>query len=238
MQLVRIPAFAPYSWFCINFQIPLQPAFLVLTYLRDNKNCGSGSGSLARYFVDEVLDVFSSPNERSFTQHEDHEHAASSAASPDKSIPLPWKMLVELRSKMDYSTSEEGSHFKPVTLTRCQLLSPAIALRTMSLSTNGKSSSSATIPAASRSETAPPAANAPLSPAIDSLVDNGQYDSGGDSEGANPLDTTNFEAWCSSFTQDADESLAEGQDVAESAHEVYNLNLEFGAGPLWGSRLG
>ena len=233
MQLVRIPAFAPYSWFCIKFQTPLQPAFLILTYLRDNKNCGSGRGSLARHFLDEVLDVFSSPDERSFTQHEDHELAAPSAASSDKQIPLPWKMLVELRSKIDHSTCEEGTHFKPVTPTRCQLVSPAIALRTMSLSTSGKSTSSATIPAASRSEIAHPAANGPPSPPIDPLVDNGQYDSGGDSEGANLLDTSDFEAWCSSLTQDADQYLVEGQGAAESAHEAFNFNLELGAGPLW-----
>ena len=232
MQLVRIPAFAPYSWFCINFQTPLQPTFLILTYLRDNKNCGSGSGSLARHFVDEVLDVFSSPDERSFPRHEDHDHATPGAASSDKQVPLPWKMLLELRDRIDRSTYEEGNHFRPAAPTRCQLISPAIALRTMSLSTSGKSSSSA---AASRSEIAPPAANGPPSPPIDPMADNGQYDSGGDSEGAVPLDTSDFEAWCSSLTQDADAYLGEGQGGAESAHETLNAHLELGVGP---ARLG
>lgn len=226
MQLVRIPAFAPYSWFCLNFQTPLQPAFLILTYLRDNKNCEGNSGSLARHFVDEVLDVFSSPDERLFTQHDDHDLDAPDAASCDKQIPLPWKVLVELRSKIDHSTSEEGTHFKPVAPVRCQLVSPAIAQRTMSLATNGKSTNSTTIPAASRSEIAPPAANRPLSPPIAPLVDNGKYDSAGDSEEANPFDTSDFEAWCSSLTQDADAYFAEGQGAAESAHETFNFNLD------------
>ena len=226
MRLVRIPAFAPYSWFCINFQTPLQPAFLILTYLQDNKNCGSSSGSLARHLVDEVLEFFNSPDERSLTQHEDHDFAAPSAASLDKQIRLPWKMLVELRSKIDHSTGEEGTHFKPVTPTRCQLVSPAIAQRTMSLATNGNSTSGATIPAASRSETVSPVANGPLSPPIAPLVDNGENDSGGDSDEANPLNTSDFEAWCSSLTQDADAYFAEGQGAAESAHETFNFNLD------------
>ena len=70
------------------------------------------------------------------------EFTAPNAASFDKQIPLPWKMLVELRSKIDHSTSEEEWKFKPVTPIRCQLVSPVIAQRTMSLATNGKSTSS------------------------------------------------------------------------------------------------
>lgn len=239
MQLVRIPAFAPYSWFCINSPTPLQPVFLILTYLQDNKN--RGNGDLGRHFVDEVIDVFSSADDRSFSHREDRrDFAAPSAASSDKQIPLPWKLLVELRSKIDHPPNEERAHFKPVAPTRCQLVPPAIALRTMSLSTSGKSTSTSTQAASSRSEIAPPTANGPMSPPIDPAVGNGQYESGGgDSEGANPLDTSDFEAWCSSLTQDPDTYLVENQDAAESAHDALNSNLENDVVPIrFGDMLG
>ena len=230
MQLVRIPAFAPYSWFCINSQTPLQPVFLILTYLQDNKK--HGSGDLGRHFVDEVIDVFNSPDDRSFSHRDDHrDFAAASAASSDKQIPLPWKLLVELRSKIDHPP-EERPRVKPVAPTRCQLVPPAIALRTMSLSNSEKGTSSSTQPAASRSEISPPAANGSMSPPIEPAVANGQYDSGGgDSDGANPLDTSAFDAWCSSLAQDPDAYLVEGHDVAERADEALNSNLEVDLAP-------
>lgn len=201
-------------------QTPLQPALLILTYLQNHKSCGSGN--LGRHLVDEVIDVFNFSDGRPFTHSEDrHDPAASSAASSDKQMPLPWKMLVELRGKIDHSFCEEGTHFKPVALTRCQLVSPAIARYTILLSTSEKSTSSPTILAASCSQIAPPAAKGPMSPPIDPPVVNGQDDTrGGDSEGENPLDIFDLEAWCSSMTQDPDAYLLGGQDAAEGVHEA------------------
>lgn len=205
--------------------------FLILAYLQDNKNCANGN--LGRHFVDEVIDVFSSPDDRPFHHREDrHDPAKPSALSSDKETPLLWKMLAELRSQIDHSSREEPTHVKPVAPTRCQLVPPAIALRTMSLSTNEKSTSSPTIPAASRSEVARPAANVATSPPIDPAVADGHsHSGGGDSEGDNPLDTFEYEEWCASLTQDPNAFFLGDQDAAESVHDAPSSNVEYGAAP-------
>lgn len=231
VQLVRIPAFAPYSWFCKNFQTPLQPVFIILTYLQHNKGCGSEG--LGRHFVDEVIDIFNFSDDRPFTHGEDrHDPAASSAASFDKQKPLPWQMLVKLRSKIANSPTEERSRFEPVAPIRCQLVPPAIALRTMSLSTSEKSSSSPTAAAGSYSQEAPPAANGSMSPPTDPPAVNDQADSrGGDSMVENALDLSDFEAWCSSLTQDPSIHHIGGQNAAESVDGAAVSTVEFDAEP-------
>ena len=227
MQLMRIPAFAPYSWFCISSQLPLQPVFLILTYLQDNKGCASRN--IGRYFVDEVIDVFDSLPDRLCTHREDnHDPAAPSTASTNKQVPMAWKMLAELRSKLDHLPDEEQIQSKPVAPTRCQLVPPDIALRTISISNSEKRTSSPTVPAAIHSQIETPAANRPISPPFDVAGVNRQYDDGGgDAEGDNLLDTADLEAWCSTLTQDPDVCLLGSQNSAGNGHGAPGSALNF-----------
>ena len=240
MQLVRIPAFAPYLWFCLKFQAPLQPVFLILVYLKYNKNYGSST--LGRHFVDEVIDLFSSSDDLSVPQEkETHYNPSISNATlfNNRQALLPWRRLADLRSKIDNPHYEEQHKLKPVTPTRCELVPPAIALRAMSLSTNEKSknTSSPTIPAiASRNQTFPPAPNGPLFQTLDILpLVNEQLESGdGSFDVENDLlDVSDVEAWCSSLTRDSDPYPQKDPDVTENVHnKVPTFDLESEAGDV------
>ncbi len=226
MQLVRIPAFAPYLWFCLRFQAPIQPVFLVLIYLKYNKNYGNGN--LARHFVDEVIDVFNSPVDLPVPQHGEGGQGpdiSSVNSSEKRQVPQPWGMLANLRSKIEDPHCEEQYKSKPLTPTRCQLVPPAIALRAMSLSTNEKSinTSSPALPTtASLNPTPLSAGNGPIFPTPDALpLGNGQFESGGgDIDAENDLqDISDLEEWCSSLTQDPDAYLQKGQEIFENVHK-------------------
>ena len=135
MQLIRIPAFAPFSWFCINNLAPLQFVFLCLTYMQYNRNPENSHNM--RYLVDQVIDIFASSDRRPIAGHEEgHNPAISDTLATDKQISLAWRMLVLLRKKIDLPPGADQPLFKPAVLTRCDNLPAAIALRTMSLSTN------------------------------------------------------------------------------------------------------
>ena len=222
MQLVRIPAFAPYLWFCLKFQAPIQPVFLILTFLKYNKNYGNGN--LARHFADEVIDVFNSPMDLTVPQHGEGGQApdiSSVNSSKKRQVPLPWGMLANLRDKIEDPIGEEQYKSKPVTPTRCQLVPPAIALRAMSLSTNESINAGiTTLPTTASLNPAPvSAANGPMFPTLDVLpLGNGQVESrGGDIDAENDLqDISDLEAWCSSLTQNPNVYLQKGQETVES----------------------
>ena len=227
MQLVRIPAFAPYLWFCLKFQAPIQPVFLILTFLKYNKNYGNAN--LARHFADEVIDVFNSPMDLPVPQHGEGGQVpdiSSVNSSEKRQVPLPWGMLANLRNKLEDPLGEEQYKSKPLTPTRCQLVPPAIALRAMSLSTNEKSinASITTLPTTASLNPAPlSAANGPMFPTLDAPpLGNGQVESGsGDINAENDLqDISDLEAWCSSLTQNPDAYLQKGQETVESVHKA------------------
>ena len=56
LQLIRVPAFTPYIWFCLTYCAPLQSVFLILTFLQHDRD--SETENMAFYFVDEVINFF------------------------------------------------------------------------------------------------------------------------------------------------------------------------------------
>lgn len=56
LQMMQIPAFAPYAWFSSTYFGPLQAVFLILVYVQNNHDPESEPQAL--YLVDEVIDFF------------------------------------------------------------------------------------------------------------------------------------------------------------------------------------
>lgn len=216
MQLLRIDAFAPYSWFCINHLAPLQCVFLCLTYLQCNPNLENGQ--TLRYLVDEVIDIFCSDTAELSAGHGGEHNPALSDTTPSaKQVSLAWRMLVALRKRLDLPYGADKPMFKPAVPIRCETLPPGIALRAMSLSTGGTVTDPSTRgsePAANGSSISHSALNGhhpqPAEPSVMHNHDEGRV---GNIDKDNVLDISDLAAWSSSLTQNLDEYFHTGQDV-------------------------
>lgn len=140
LQLLRIPAFEPYSWFCSNTQTVVQPVFLILTYLQYNRD--QRNRALERHLVDEVIDIFAHHKRPAALNETCGGLPGSNGASLNRSMSLEWRMLVALRKKIDLPFAAEQPLFKSSEPIRCQLVVPEIALRMMSLSSSETAASS------------------------------------------------------------------------------------------------
>ena len=232
MQLLSIPAFSTYSWFCINHLAPLQCVFLCLTYIQYNR--AVENGQIIRYFVDEVIDIFASSDGQSAGGHREGRESAPADTEPSgQQVPLAWRKLVELRRKVDLPPSADQSLFKPTVPIRCETLPAAIALRTMSLST----SETITDPPVRGVEPAPsgrvmshPTSNGHPAPLADSQITHDHAEFRGDNvDMDNMLDFTNLAAWSSSLIQDPHDYFHMGQDTGsgfnEATHPVFEWDM-------------
>lgn len=136
MQITQIPAFAPYSWYCLKHHAPLQCVFLLLTYLQHNRQ--SQHAHLARYYVDEVIDVFTSKERLVVPENSNRKIVGTEAKSETKPRSPAWSILVDLRYKIDISPHAKPPLFKPTVPIRCQPVPSALALHTISLSIGEK----------------------------------------------------------------------------------------------------
>lgn len=230
MQLLRIKAFAPYSWFCINHLAPLQCAFLCLTFLQYNRN--SENRQTLRYFVDEVIDIFASDAIESSAGHGgEHDPTLSDTAPSAKQILLARRMLVALRKKLDLPPGADQPLFKPAVPIRCETLPPEIALRAISLSTNetvvGPPTRGAESAPSSRLISHSALNGHQLQSAEPSAIHNHDEGRVGDFDMDNVLDVSDLAAWSSSLTQNPDEYFHTGQDIVNGVSEVANPVLEW-----------
>ena len=214
MQLMRVPAFAPYKWFCTNHLAPFQCIFLCLTYLQYNRDCNNRP--LIRYFVDEVIDIFASPG--------------VDTTPSNKQVPLAWRMLVTLRNRVDLPLGAGQPQFKHTIPMRCETLPTATALRIMSLSTT----ETVTDPLIRGAESPPSGwltsqstSNGSQLQSVEPLIGHGQHEGpAGNIDMDNVLDISDLSAWSSSLIQDPDEYFHLSHD---------NINgLNGGANPLIG----
>ena len=97
LQLIHVPAFAPYKWFCFNYFGPLQAVFLTLTYFEDVQD--SEAETHALYLVDETIDFFVSENDS-------HHSSAFGKQSPESNkkniqrMESAWTKLKALRRRL------------------------------------------------------------------------------------------------------------------------------------------
>ena len=219
LQLVRTPAFASYTWFHLTHHGLFHCVFLVLTYLIYNRD--SENAHLARYFVDEVIDIFV-PDYRSLLGKSD----LLPGSQPDKRTDEAWAMVIKLRSKLDIPSGSDHVSFKPSVPVRCVPLSSApLSGPTASLEKPSRTA----VPISSGDwERQHLPANVPAFPILKNLVaeDQGNY-------GTNPDDGSRFNisdvgAWASSLAQDTNDYLWLDQDAQRA---MSNTDLAIPSGP-------
>lgn len=227
MQLVRIPAFAPYLWVCTRSNGPLQPVLLILTYLQHNK--GWQNGNLGRHFVDEVIDFFLIADHQPTDNRQDH---CDDPAPSIQQIPRAWGMLVSLRRRIDLPPHAERPVYKPAAPKRCELVAPAVAMRTMSLSVSENGDSTPTVSTSSRSQLSSSTVNSATIPSTEPSVSSGRQESEsgirGEAKTVNPFDIPDFEAWCSSLVQNPEPCVPPGHD--EGMSDAPTSGFEINAG--------
>lgn len=234
MQLLSIPAFLTYSWFCINHLAPLQCVFLCLTYLRYNR--AAENGQIIRYFVDAVIDIFATSDGQLATRNtEGRESASADTDRSGQQVPLAWRKLVELRRKIDLPPGADESLFKPTTPIRCETLPAAIALRAMSLST----SETITDPPMRGAEPAPsarvtchPTSNGHALPSAEPPITHDHDGRPGGNFGMdNMFDVSDLAAWSSSLIQDPHDDFHMGQDIGGEVNEATHPLFEWDVYP-------
>ena len=200
MQLVQIPAFAPYSWFCKSCLPPLQPVFLILTYLQYNRDWKNRK--VALHLVDGVFDVFNSPDDWSTADRGNDDDAT---VPSNEQMPSAWRMLMDLRHKLDLPLSMERPTYEPLAPIRCHLVSPDIALQTKALATGNKSDISDTTPATRHSPEIVSSLMLHSSLSTTPFVLVGQQVSEQEViDTEKPLDMSDLDTWCSTLIQDAE----------------------------------
>jgi len=105
LQLLRIPSFAPYMWFCSTYFAPPQCVILILTYLKQDRD--PEIADLAFYFVDEMINFFAPEDytsQPSGQNQDEAESVAGSSQKPDKT----WEMLRTFRKSLDSSLESSG----------------------------------------------------------------------------------------------------------------------------------
>jgi len=99
LQIMRIPAFAPYFWFFTADISILQSIFVILSYLK--RNPSSPDAQISRYFVDEAFDILetSDSTATSFT-------AQNVENPPHNNLAAVWRLLKAMRLNIDTPTSQ------------------------------------------------------------------------------------------------------------------------------------
>jgi len=119
-QLIQVPAFRPYVWFCYTYSGPLQAVFLTSTYLQTHRD--SGTEVQALHLVDEVIDFFvsedDSPHPSSIGKQwqADHKTNEKYTGQTDSA----WKTLkttrTQLSPRQDCQQSREEHRLTPISL--------------------------------------------------------------------------------------------------------------------------
>jgi len=93
LQLIAVPSFEPYSWCLLNRRTTLQCVFLILIYVHNHPE--SSQNHLARYFADEMIDLYA-PEES--LAHESKEH--KEPVQTDAQTAAAWRKLRAIRTKL------------------------------------------------------------------------------------------------------------------------------------------
>ena len=174
--------------------------FLILTYLQYNRDWSNRKAAL--HLVDGVFDVFNSPDDWSTADRGNDDDATVPSNEQTSSA---WRMLINLRHKLDLPLGMERPTYEPLAPIRCHLVSPDIALQTKALATGNKSDISDTFPATRHS---PDIVSSPMlrsSLSTTPFVLNGQQMNRQEViDTDNPLDMSDLDTWCSTLIQDAE----------------------------------
>ena len=234
MQITQIPAFAPYLWYCLNHQAPLQYVFLILTYLQHNRH--SEHGHLARYYVDEVIDVFASHELPARAERSSHGLEASEESPQIKPKPFAWRMLIDLQHKLDLPPNASSPLFKPTVPIRCHPVPSTVALRTMSLSTGekpGEEVSREGLRGPGNGEAAPPSATEPLLPSTRPLILHDQYGNRGNYADIDQLlDLSQLDTWPSTLASKATEDYSLMQEDFAGYDNTVHMQDSMSHAPL------
>lgn len=230
MQITQIPAFAPYMWYCLNHHAPLQCVFLILTYLQHNRH--SEHAHLARYYVDEVTDVFTCNERRAKAGTNNQDLEGEEEGSQIKPKPFAWKILVDLRHRLDLPPHVDPPLFRPTVPIRCQPVSPAVALRTMSLSIGENPSEDGArdaIRGPGHAEAPRMSTTEPLLPSTRPVAVNDQHgDQPGHTTFEQLLDLSHLDTWSSNLLPKATEDFPpiynDFADLDNAAHMQDNLD--------------
>lgn len=101
LQLAHLPAFTPYSWFCPIRYPPLEPVFIILTYLEHRTT--SPNAQLARHLVDEVIEIFVSDDNHTPASWEQGLNTHDFSFGGSKCAASSWEMIRAMRAKLDIS---------------------------------------------------------------------------------------------------------------------------------------
>lgn len=234
MQITQIPAFAPYLWYCLNHQAPLQYVFLILTYLQHNRH--SEHAHLARYYVDEVIDVFASLELPARARGNNQGLEATEGNLQLKPKPCAWRMLIDLQHKLDLPSTVSSPLFKPTAPIRCQPVPSTIALRTMSLSTGekpGEDVSREALRGPGNGEAAPMPTTEPLLPPPRPLILNDQYGNRGNYTDIDQLlDLSQLDTWPSSLAPKGTEDYSLMQEDFAGFDNNVHMQDSMGHAPL------
>ncbi|KAL8688171.1 MAG: hypothetical protein Q9218_005853 [Villophora microphyllina] len=128
LQMIQIPAFSPYSWFCSIHFGPLQSAFLILAYLQQKRDADTEAQAL--FLIDEVLDFFEdigqdnrpTVDQRSESKQESRNLSTSRRAS------VAWQNLKAMRVQLSSPLKQHQGQ------TQTQKQRPKTQIRTASSS--------------------------------------------------------------------------------------------------------
>lgn len=207
----------PYAWFCSAQSAPLQSVFLILIYLRHNRD--SDNAHLALYFVDEVVEFFTSEESPYSSAVGKQIQGASGPNVTSKQTTTAWTVLRAFRAKLDLPFEIDQKLSEPAIPRRClnpMSLSPPISHADKVSSTR---SVTVAVPTTSYADQ-DFSANTPVSTTLN-IPRPGNYigycaDSGADML----LDILDLDTWSSSLAQDADNLLSFRLDEQGRANET------------------
>ncbi|KAL3492159.1 hypothetical protein BJX62DRAFT_236596 [Aspergillus germanicus] len=106
IPVYQSPAFSPYKWFHRTHVKPLQCLFLTLVYLGSFKDDNSTGASVARYYVDEIIEQTVALYQPTDSSSADHRSDPRSKAGRSRAtLPLAIQTLVNLHSHLDSSAT-------------------------------------------------------------------------------------------------------------------------------------
>jgi hypothetical protein len=117
LQVIQTPAFSPWVWFFTTHYAPLQCIFIILTYLQDHPK--SATADHARYYADEVIEVFV-PSEEELLfggpgqAGQANEGYSFTGRTSRQMIPA-WRMILLMRTKINASTKLQQRGGRPGT---------------------------------------------------------------------------------------------------------------------------
>lgn len=131
LQLAHLPAFTPYSWFCPIRYPPLEPVFVILTYLEHRTI--SPNTQLACHLVDEVIEIFGSDDNHTPASWEQGLNTHDFSIRGSKCTASSWEMIRAMRAKLDFShhinqTCDQSKESTPFSLHRPSSSDPPILI--------------------------------------------------------------------------------------------------------------